>query len=391
MKWIKRCHENFVNDKNIEDIDEKTRFCIYGAGKLGGDLYKTLKHYDMFFCFVDNNNKFQKTGYKNELVLSEKDYFEKNMKKPLIICASNENTLVIESNLKKMGLIYNKDYYIYNEFVNKILPVILYKFYNQTFIGLAQICVTERCTLRCKKCAHGCYNVPMTKADMTLEQVKKSADIFFSKVNYIHEFVLIGGEPLLYKYLADAVEYIGSKYRNQMSVFSITSNGTIIPSKNLLDRCKEYGTLFRISNYSGTLKYLELQYEKLRNIFITNDVEFRFGRKEHEWVDYGFDYYKRDCSDKELIAVFDKCNTPCHEIRENKFYYCVMARSVSDNLLIDVGKKDYLDFDKLSGDNWKKELLEYIMGYSEKGYLDMCRFCHGADSYQYPIPAAEQL
>lgn len=66
---------------------------------------------------------------------------------------------------------------------------------------------------------------------------------FFSKVNYIHEFVLIGGEPLLYKYLADAVEYIGSKYRNQMSVFSITSNGTITPSKDLLEKCKEYGVL----------------------------------------------------------------------------------------------------------------------------------------------------
>lgn len=80
-------------------------------------------------------------------------------------------------------------------------------------------------------------------------------------MDYIQEFVLIGGEPLLYKYLTDAVEYIGSKYRNQMSVFSITSNGTITPSKDLLEKCKEYGVLFRISNYSGTISKLELQYE----------------------------------------------------------------------------------------------------------------------------------
>lgn len=216
--------------------------------------------------------------------------------------------------------------------------------------------------MRCKKCAHGCYNVPITKDDLTLEQVKKSADIFFSKVNYIHEFVLIGGEPLLYKYLADAVEYIGSKYRNQMSVFSITSNGTITPSKDLLEKCKEYGALFRISNYSGTIVKLELQYEKLRKLFITNNVEFRISRKEHEWMDYGFDYYKRECDNEQLINVFDACGTPCHEIRENKFYYCVMARSVADNLSVNVGKEDYLDFEKLSGDNWKRELLEFIMG-----------------------------
>lgn len=388
MKWTNKGYEDIICKK---DINKTTKFCIYGAGKLGGDLYKTLKHYNMFFCFIDNNNKLQETGYKNELVLSENDYFEKDMTNPIIICASDKNTFEIQNKLKSRGLIYNKNYYKYNEFSDKLLPIIAYKFFGQTFMSLAQICVTERCTLHCKKCAHGCYNVPMTKEDMTLEQVKKSADIFFSKVNYIHEFVLIGGEPLLYKHLTEAVEYIGSKYRNQMSVFSITSNGTIIPSKDLLERCKKYGVLYRISNYSATLKKLELQYEKLRNIFILNDVEYRFGSKEREWVDYGFDYYKRDCSDKELITVFDKCNTPCHEIRENKFYYCVMARSVADNLSVNVGKEDYLDFEKLSGDNWKRELLEFIMGYSEKGYLDMCRYCHGADSYQYPIPAAEQV
>lgn len=391
MKWTNKCNESFLNQKNINNIDNDTKFCIYGAGKLGGDLYKTLKHYDMFFCFIDNNHSIQEKGYKNEAVISENEYFKKEIKYPVIICASDENTLLIESDLKNRGLIHNKNYYICREFTDKLLPIIAYKFFNETFMSLSQICVTERCTLHCKKCAHGCYNVPMTKEDMTLEQVKKSADIFFSKVNYIHEFVLIGGEPLLYKHLTEAVEYIGSKYRNQMSVFSITSNGTITPSKDLLEKCKEYGVLFRISNYSATIAKLELQYEKLRKLFITNNVEFRISRKEQEWMDYGFDYYKRECDNEQLINVFDACGTPCHEIRENKFYYCVMARSVADNLSVDVGKEDYLDFEKLSGDNWRRELLEFIMGYSEKGYLDMCRYCHGADSYQYPIPAVEQV
>lgn len=56
-----------------------------------------------------------------------------------------------------------------------------------------------------------------------------------------------------------------------------------------------------------------------------------------------------------------------------------------------LAKKIIWNFEKLSGDNWRRELLEFIMGYSEKGYLDMCRYCHGAESYEYPIPAAEQL
>jgi hypothetical protein len=39
----------------------------------------------------------------------------------------------------------------------------------------------------------------------------------------------------------------------------------------------------------------------------------------------------------------------------------------------------------------KKELMEFNMGYSEKGFLDMCRRCNGADDLNYKIPVAEQM
>lgn len=202
---------------------------------------------------------------------------------------------------------------------------------------------------------------------------------------------MIGGEPLLYEKLPQVIEYIGSKYRNQINIFSITSNGTILPSKELINVCKKYNVLFRISNYTNSISNLEYQYNKLAKLFRDNKVQCRIGNKETTWMDYGFDYYERKCSNEELVEVFDKCNTPCHEIRENRFYYCVMARSVSDNLSYNVGEDDYLDINKLVGDNGKEEFLKYILGYSEKGYLDMCRFCHGADCKNYPIPAAEQM
>jgi len=73
VKWTNKCNESFLNQKNINNIDNDAKFCIYGAGKLGGDLYKTLKHYDMFFCFIDNNHSIQEKGYKNEAVISEND------------------------------------------------------------------------------------------------------------------------------------------------------------------------------------------------------------------------------------------------------------------------------------------------------------------------------
>lgn len=44
-----------------------------------------------------------------------------------------------------------------------------------------------------------------------------------------------------------------------------------------------------------------------------------------------------------------------------------MARSVSDNLHFNEGQDDYLDLEQLNDDNYKKILLEFNLGYSEKG------------------------
>jgi len=231
----------------------------------------------------------------------------------------------------------------------------------------------------------------MDAEDLSISEVYKSADWFFGKVDYIQEFVLIGGEPLLYKKLGDAIEYIGSKYRKKMTIFCITTNGTIVPSEEVLAACKKYNVLFRISNYTKTLPNLKKHHEKIVAALSKYEISYLLSNPDWEWLDYGFDYVNRECSEDELIKVFSSCDTPCREIRENKYYYCVMARSVSENLGLGVGQEDYLDFKELTGENYKKILLEFNLGYSKKGYLDMCRHCHGKEAKNYPIPVAEQV
>ena len=56
-----------------------------------------------------------------------------------------------------------------------------------------------------------------------------------------------------------------------------------------------------------------------------------------------------------------------------------------------MGEEDYLDLNDLKERDDKKVLLECVMGYSEKGYLDMCNYCNGAEAIKYPIPVAEQI
>ena len=85
---------------------------------------------------------------------------------------------------------------------------------------------------------------------------------------------------------------------------------------------------------------------------------------------------------------FDLCGVSCREISGDKYYYCVMAHTVSKNSKANVGENDYFLIDTTTD---KVELLEFECGYSKKGYLDMCSRCRGKAASNYLIPAAEQV
>lgn len=393
MKWQNKRHEFDDYAKQlIADLDLYNRkYYIFGAGKIGRTLLPVFEAYNFTITFIDNSVEKQQARINGIKVISL-DYYLREKDAPIIIAVSVKNTLSIVEQLEENELIKGKDYFLYQEFTNHIFPVISTYYYDKVFVSLAQICVTERCTLKCRKCAHGCYAVDNRNAkDLTLEQIHKSADSFFGKVDFIQEFVLIGGEPLLYKNLSEAIQYIGKTYRKKMGIFSITTNGTIVPDDEILKICKQYHVLFRISNYSRTIPNLNIKYDRIITKLKEKNIEYELGSPESEWTDYGFDHLNRHASEEELIKVFDACQTPCREIRENRYYYCVMARSVSENVGFNKGQEEYLDLDALQGEGYKKEFLEFNLGYSEKGYLDMCNFCYGEERVNYPIPAAEQM
>lgn len=392
MKWKNKGHEVDYMAKALADEYRKNeKIYIFGAGTLGGELQLLLKKYDCFGGFVDNNKRKQEDGFLGEKVISLEDYLMKAADCWLVVAATQKNMDIISEQLLERGLVKGKHFFLFHDFKDRIFPILATYYYNQTFVSLAQITLTERCSLRCRKCAHGCFAVDSTAKDLELEKVYQSADVFFDRVDYAQEFVLIGGEPLLYKELGNAILYIGKRYRNKMSIFSITTNGTILPSDEIIEACKQYGVLFRISNYSVQIPRLLDCYDRLIKVLEKNNITYVLGKAEHEWMDYGFGSTNRQVSEKKLIEVFDACKTPCREIRGNKFYFCVMARSVSDNLHYGIGMEDYLDLEELDGEDARKVFLEYTLGYSHKGYLDMCNYCNGAEAMNYPIPAAEQV
>ena len=392
MKWKTKYHEMDSKSKEIVNNYKKSSKCyIFGAGIIGREVVKALKHFECFEGYIDNDSKKIAEGYLGEKVYSFDEYLSLKGKGTIIIAVSEANRKIVRDQLEKSGEKYLVDFYFYDEFLNYYFPIICAYYYKKVFINLTQISLTERCTLKCRKCAHACYMVNNSAEDMKLEEAKKTMDSFFSKVDFIQEFVLIGGEPLLYKELAEVIEYLGNKYRSHIGVLSITTNGTIIPNKDIMKKCLEYDVWFRISNYSEQIPQMVSRYERLKEELEQNNITYILEKPEHLWRDYGFEYVDNGLEEIKLISVLDNCKTICREIRNNRFYYCVSARAVAENTGRNVGEEDYLDFEKLDDKYYITEILEYNLGYSEKGYLDMCRYCHGAEAYKYPIPAAEQV
>lgn len=391
MKWTNKTHEYDNTYEYLKPMLQKAKngCWLFGAGQIGVLFASLVKEISVFklMGFIDNNIQKQGTSVEGLSCISFKEYVEKYRNQPIIIAVSSNSATQIKKQLNESNLVKGVDYY---DDYDKLMALVLLYEKNKLYIPVTQICVTERCTLKCIKCAHACNLVENGTKDLEIGYVKKTADDFFRLVDYCRDFELIGGEPFLYQELDEAIEYIAGLYRDRINKFYITTNGSILPKDITLEKCKKYNVTVNISNYSRSVKWLGEKYKLLTEKLKEKNTSYVLGKEENEWTDYGFGEVNRKADPVILEGVFDKCKTICHESRGSRFYYCVMARAVSENMKLNIGDEDYLDLTALDGDEGKKIFMEYSLGYSDKGYLDMCNYCRGNERNQFVIPAAKQ-
>ena len=396
MRWDNKARQFDNKYKKYKELLEKNndRFAMFGTGIVGKECVRLFKKctWTIVQAFDNDNSKW---GLNFEGIKVESFSEYKKGEYLLVLCVGNKNLKELKMQVEQEGLKEGIDYIVFNELKTELIP--LMKLYEEKvlYLDVVELAVTERCTLKCKKCAHACGLVDIhdKSKDFPIEKVKKSADVFFSYVDYVNEFYLIGGETFLYENLAEAIRYVGEKYRDRIDRFIITTNGTIIPSKECMLLMSHYKMTIYISNYSKQLPQLAKHYKRLCEELSNYKVDYSLSEYEREWFDYGFDYVNHRMDENIVMNIHDECFTPCREIRENKFYYCIQARSVSENMNMNVGNNDYLDIGKLDTNRWEDKVIvyEYSKGYCDKGYIDMCNYCNGSNSKNILIPCAEQM
>ena len=240
--------------------------------------------------------------------------------------------------------------------------------------------LTQRCNLRCKHCS---FFMPYFKhpVDFAVEDLLKYMERLLSVVNAVQIFRILGGEPFLYKDICAIVRKAISSPK--LKTIEIVTNGTIMPSRELLDLIKGERVKIQISYYGK----LSRKAEEIKAVCDEAGVEGVIrDPKDKTWF-YAGDLHERGRSVLELRKQLKRCGNICRNFQNGKLYFCPRA-SFGSKLGMPDNPNDYVDF---RHDVDVKALREQVFALTQKRYIAACNYCdEGTEEYK-PVPVAEQM
>lgn len=379
MKWNSPGNELETEYLKISDKYENKKIYIYGAGIVGGrvfDSVSSLTDWEVAGFFDKDSSK---KSYKGIPVYHRSQMSEilKNDPDSMILLGLLDSLgKKIKDEIAKECGISSQRCVLYEEFIRYEFPVIMLCKYEKVFLDTVTMIVTERCTLRCKKCS---IMLPYFKSikEFPFEKLKKEADAFFHMVDFVGNYTLTGGEPLLNKELPQIVEYIGRNYRKKIGSFQFITNGMIFPNEELLSLIKKYDIAIQVSDYTKAVPHIKDKVLENVKKYREHGIYIVF-LCDAQWVDFGFESVEHDMSEKQLIAFFDYCRTRCRGYVDGKIRYCINAYFAAKALEQEEDDNNFFDIiNSEQNMEQKRMLVEFDLGYNKDGYLSMCKHCNG--------------
>ncbi len=309
---------------------------------------------------------------KRSIEVKNSDLFLKEnikTKKYKIIVSSDSKKNQYFKKLLSLGYKQNKDFCDYKEYVS-LIPYIEQ---DMTHIWRADIMLTEKCTLNCTFCNMYMPHFKNPK-HRNLDEIKSDLDSFFSLIDYVSIFHLVGGEPLMYPQVNDVIDYVGKKFRDKMGRMLITTNGTLTPKEKTMNLIKQYKCLVMVSDYTKEIKY-KRRLDNLVKILKENHVSF-IVREDISWSDFGHPEVIKFKKEKDVISHFKKCTAPYKGINNGKYYFCHLNTSANLAGMIPINDNDFCDLNKIN----KYQLLEHDLGFLKLGYSTFCKNCYGCNT-----------
>ncbi|MCR5254669.1 MAG: radical SAM protein [Acetatifactor sp.] len=384
MKWKNKGHE-------YDELGAKfkgKKIILYGTAIEASSFCSRLSRIDdgIIEAVVGDENVEIDTIY-GAPIISKLEFTKYNSSDYIVIlCCLDVNNYRAQAHRQIMNLGYKDGIscFNYEAFDYYYLPIFSLYACNKLYFKSICILLTTFCNLNCKCCLNfTSYN--KDKKHFDINELKRTIDAFFSKVDIVYKFHISGGEPFLYPYFCEIVDYIGENYQSKIMSLRLVTNGTIMPSEKMIASLKKNSVEVEIDDYSRTLgsksKAMEIS-ALLSEKGIQNDLIC-----VPSWINMDpLDKWMTD----ELYGKVNACNVPFTCIKDGRLYGCIYSCFAMEAGIVSKASvtNDSID---LESENEKSVFLETVQGYSERGYWEYCKGCPGHEwmGKHYVLPAQQ--
>lgn len=376
-----------ILNRLAEDWKDSKSVVLYGAGAVSERNIDLLSKEFIIPFIIDNNPQKQGAFLCGIPVYSETLVSERLREHKIVVMTGSGAYRAIRRSLRQKGLEEFCDFCSLEQFVIEWN----WRYRNKACLLQVNMAVSMTCTLNCGKCN---MFIPYykNKFHYSQKEVKRSIDALFSKVDYVYNFVLLGGEPFVNPELGGILDDLYSGYGERIGLTVLVTNGTITPSDEILQKMKQYHIEVNISDYRNAVNY-DSKFSRLQSALQERGIRFLI-KKSLEWCDFGFPEKENVIPEEEVPAHMRNCSPLFHGLNDEKFYYCHVSWSAEKCGKYQLPETDYVKLDNQEEprESVKEKILRHSLGEFEKGFMSFCRICGGCgtDNTEY-VPAGIQV
>lgn len=368
MRWENKGHEY---DEVYRCISVKKGFYLFGCGDYGKQFLKSFQNEVSVIGYIDNHTAKQKELIYGKKCIGLQDLDLKEDEGIILTISQIGRTEVIEQ-LEQQGYQKNVEFFLIEDFISVYY---LYRYGKVYFLNISFLPSTV-CNLKCRYCLN--FN-PFAKEFYVRdwEALKADVDLFFANVDYIMLFHVSGGEPMLYRYTADLIEYIDENYGDRIGTLRTVTNGTVVPPEEMFAKLRKCRVEVTVDDYREAVPQYNAQFDELIRKLDEYQIPY-YINKADSWVDLAPEKTDYSAMPEEwLIQHRSRCGQTWQELRDGKLYSCnYAAYAAVAGIAGEQDSEECYDLRRHTTDK-KKELIEFRLGYTEKGYTNFCKRCRG--------------
>ena len=251
------------------------------------------------------------------------------------------------------------------------------------------VCTTI-CTLNCKNCL---IKIPLQEKRHTdFDIVQRSIIEYFSLVDNVSEFTIMGGEAFLYPQFKELMQLM-DRYSNRIGKLFFITQASYTPKATVVKALSDSSCncIVHIDDYGSLSPALSA----VTQLFSENNIKFDVRHYNDEeqyyggWVDVVGDFAWQNYAD-DGIDVYSRCKnkTNCKFIWDGILYSCGMHGAGVKLGRVPLGDGDALD---LLSDITPEKKKTIIANMGTKP-VEGCKYCYGWDVNKSPrIRAAIQM